>query len=158
MFSSSKARLSVSSVSTSSPRNITDGQMSLYSTSACAIIPTVRPAGRLGLPGGRPKASAGLGRIGAGDLGEQRERLLPAVPRGVRLPRGELYVAEVKPRGRLALRVPEQLVHLDCPLVVRDSLLVVAELAEGVGHAVHGVGDSGGAARLTVFLQRPAGF
>src|ERR1700735_4220966 len=149
MFSSSKARLSVSSVSTSSPRKFpTETPLTGVRTFTARL-----PARSFLPPGSRasgapPQPPARLAGVGTGDPGKQRERLLPAAPRGVRLPGGQLHVAQVEPRGRLALRVTKLLVHHQRPLVVRDGLLVVAQLAVGVGDAVQGVGGGGAAVRL----------
>src|ERR1700744_5351734 len=103
MFSSSKARLSVSSVSTSSPRNFTDGLTSLYSTPSSRLV----PAGRLVPLLRRPaKPQACFAGVRAWNLAKQHERLFPAAGRGSRHPPGKLGVAEVNERGRLGVRVP----------------------------------------------------
>src|SRR5215468_12518105 len=144
MFSSSSARLSVSSVSTS-PRET-------ESTTVCNLIALSRTnlrqhasrghdrtgVGRLrrGEPG---QPDAHLSAVRTGHPGQHGNRLFPAQP-GLRgQPGRELLVAEPGQGAGLAFWIADPPVDVKRLLVVGDGLLVVGELTVRVGDAVQGV-------------------
>src|ERR1700733_9514748 len=139
MFSSSSARLSVSSVSTSPRWTELTTARKCTGSSGTDRVRRVRPGGSPGSPSGGPdradaspvhgvelgQPAADVAGVYAGDPGQHGQRLLPAEPGARGQPGGELRVPEPDQRRGLALRVADVAVDVHRLLVVRDRLSAV---------------------------------
>jgi len=98
--------------------------------------------------------TANQGGVGVAELGEDGESAVPGLNGGGGMPSREVSVAEVSQSISLAIADPEFAKQLPRLLVMRDSLLIPAEVLVGTGNAAERLGL---AKLITYFLLQVVG-